>query len=43
VTGGSFRGNLFDMLTAARLSTKTVRTGWYQGPAAARFADLAIT
>lgn len=43
ITGGSVRGNVFDMLAAARLSAKVMHAGWYRGPEAIRFADIAIT
>ena len=43
VTGGSVRGNVFDMLAAARLSSQVMQAGWYRGPEAIRFADVAVT
>lgn len=43
VSGGQFRGNLFELLASARLSAETVVSGWYLGPRAIRFSGVELS
>lgn len=42
VTGGVMRGNIFDLLAGARLSSTPHASGWYHGPSAIRLHELAM-
>ena len=42
-TGGILQGNIFHLLAAVRLSTQIITKGWYTGPEAIRFPDIAVT
>lgn len=43
VTGGSFRGNVFELLAGARYSAKLTARAWYHGPEAMRVDHVLMT
>jgi predicted Zn-dependent protease len=43
VTGGSFRGNVFELLAGARYSARLTARGWYRGPEAMRVDHVLMT
>jgi predicted Zn-dependent protease len=43
VTGGSFRGNVFELLAGARYSARLTARAWYRGPEAVRVDHVLMT